>query len=193
MDKPQQKAIFFDRDGTINVDEGYVHRSIEFQFIHSALRGLKKMMNTGYKLIIVTNQSGIGRGYYSEEDFKKLMQYMHEELLKKGIRMEKKYYFCPHHPDGKGKYAKMCDCRKPLPGMLHEAAKDYDLDLSQCIMIGDKAADIEAGKAAGCKTIFVLTGHGTKEDAENSKPDVMVENLEKAAAWIKTIPSAKDI
>ncbi len=143
------KAIFLDRDGVINVDYGYVYRKEEFEFIPGVFEALRHFQNLGYKLIIVTNQSGIGRGYYTKEDFWKLMEWVQERFLQEGIRIDDIFY-CPHHPDQK------CRCRKPEPAMLQEAIRKHSIDAKRSWMIGDKPSDIEAAKRAGVENTILL-------------------------------------
>jgi len=140
------KAIFLDRDNTLNYDEGYTYKIEQLKFLPGAIEGLKKLSR--YKLFIVTDQSGIGRGYYSEEDFHKFMDNMIEVLKDNGIKIEK-YYYCPHKPEDK------CDCRKPSIKFIKEAEKEYKLDLKNSYVVGDKEKDVELGKKAGCKTIWI--------------------------------------
>lgn len=144
------KAAFFDRDGTINVDTGYVHRIEEFQFIDGIPEFIKKWNDWGYKVIVVTNQAGIARGYYTEDDMHKLHAYMNEELAQIGAHVDA-FYFCPHHPDFTG----ACHCRKPEPGMFEQAIKDWDIDVTQSIMFGDRQSDIEAAEKCGIKGYLV--------------------------------------
>jgi len=136
------KAIFLDRDGVINVDHGYVGSIKDFEFISGVFEALRMLQKKGYKLFIVTNQSGIGRGYYSEEDFLKLTEWMLQRFEEEGIRIEEVAY-CPHHPDAG------CSCRKPEPGMIEKLARMYGIDLKNSYMIGDKPSDVEAGRRAG--------------------------------------------
>ena len=143
------KAIFLDRDGVINVDHGYVGKVEEFHFIEGIFEALRKLQQKGYKLFIVTNQSGIGRGYYSEADFLKLTEWMLKELQKEGVEIEEVAY-CPHHPDDG------CGCRKPEPGMIDYLAKKYGIDLKSSWMIGDKPSDLEAGRRAGVGGTILL-------------------------------------
>ncbi len=147
------KAIFLDRDGVINEDLGYVHKIEDFHFVPGVFEALCHFKSLGYKLILVTNQSGIGRGYYSEEDFKKLISWMQERLEKEGVRLDAIYY-CPHHPQ------QGCDCRKPRPGMLLQAIKEHSIDAVSSWMIGDKPSDIEAAKRAGIKNTILLEPKG---------------------------------
>ncbi len=136
------KALFLDRDGVINVDVGYAHLPEQITFVAGIFDVCRTAVVQGYQLIIVTNQSGIGRGYYSEEQFHVLMQWMSKEFEKEGCPLTA-YYHCPHTPDDG------CECRKPKAGMILQAAKDHALNLSASMLIGDKESDIEAGKTAG--------------------------------------------
>lgn len=147
------KAIFLDRDGTLNVDKGYKYKPEDLEIIPGVIEGLKKVW-AKFSLIIVTNQSGIARGLFTENDYAEFKERMHRILMYNGIYITQEY-FCPHLPEDN------CNCRKPKTGMLEEAAKDFHLNLDKCWMIGDHLSDIQAGKNAGCKTIHVLTGHIT--------------------------------
>jgi len=159
----KQKAVFMDRDGTINVEVEYLSQVKDFQFIPGVPWALKCLKNAGFLLVVVTNQSGIGRGYYDEADLAALHGHMHADLASYGAAIDA-CYFCPHHPEhGTGDYRRECGCRKPLPGMLQQAALDLDIDLAASFMIGDKLADVEAGLAAGCRSLLVLTGHGPSQ------------------------------
>lgn len=161
-----RKVIFLDRDGTINIEKSYLHKWEDFEFEKNAIEGLKELKNLGYEFIVVTNQSGIGRGYYTEEDLVTLNNQMTEKLKEFGIEILECFY-CPHHPEkGIGKYKVDCNCRKPNPGMLLEGIKKYDVDIENSFMIGDKKGDLEAGKKAGLKSILVLTGYGKKIEEE---------------------------
>ena len=142
------KAVFLDRDGVINVDHGYVYKIEDFEFVDGIFDELKRYKEEGYIFIVVTNQSGIGRGYYKEEEFLKLTDYMIAEFRKKGIEI-KKVYHCPHTPD------EGCECRKPKPGMLLKAMDEFNIDMKNSVMIGDKKSDMEAGECAGVgKLVF---------------------------------------
>lgn len=136
------KAVFLDRDGTINVDKHYVYRVAEFQFLPGALNGLKRFKETGYLLIILTNQSGIGRGYYTELDYKVLEGWMLDNMRRAGAEVDGIYY-CPHLPNAEvEQYRKVCKCRKPGLGMFYQAIKEHTIDLSKSIVIGDKERDL---------------------------------------------------
>ena len=143
------KAAFLDRDGVINIDTGYVGKIEDFEFKEGIIDLLRLLQKLGFTLFVVTNQSGIARGYYTEDDFYILTEWMKDEFKKKGIEI-KDIRFCPHHPDITGE----CECRKPKPGMILDLAKKYDIDLKNSIMIGDGDRDIEAAKRAGIKKTF---------------------------------------
>ncbi|WP_456479205.1 D-glycero-beta-D-manno-heptose 1,7-bisphosphate 7-phosphatase [Nautilia sp.] len=143
------KAAFLDRDGVINVDTGYVGKIEDFKFKEGIFELLKLLQDLDFALFVVTNQSGIARGYYTEKDFYKLTEWMIDEFRKKGIEI-KDVRFCPHHPDITG----MCECRKPKPGMILDLAEKYGVDLKNSIMIGDSDRDLEAAKRAGIKKTF---------------------------------------
>lgn len=157
----KRRAVFLDRDGTINVEKDYLHRPEEFEFIPGATEAIGILKRAGYLVVVVTNQSGVARGYYAEEDVERLHRHMDELLAAFGTAVDG-YYFCPHHPEnGLDAYLTDCACRKPLPGMLLKAAKEMGIDLKSSWMIGDKLVDIEAGMGAGCSTALVLTGYGS--------------------------------
>lgn len=168
------KAAFLDRDGVLVEDTGFVHKIEDFKLIPNAVEGLKLLKN--FKLFIITNQSGIGRGYFKFEDFLNYNNKVVEELEKHNIKIEKTYV-CPHAPE------ENCECRKPKAKMIKDAAKEFGIDLSRSFMIGDKKIDIEMGRNAGCKSILVLTGNGMKEK-ENSKADYVADDLLDAAKWM---------
>jgi D-glycero-D-manno-heptose 1,7-bisphosphate phosphatase len=149
-------ALFLDRDGVINVDHDYVYRIENVEFIPGIFDLVHTARDAAYKIIIVTNQSGIGRGYYTEAQFHVLMQWMRQRFEERGGRIDG-IYFCPFHPDhGVGDYKQESNFRKPGPGMLLQAQKDHDLDLARSIFIGDKPSDMEAGKRAGVGTLIYL-------------------------------------
>lgn len=180
-----RKVIFLDRDGTINVEKSYLYKWEDFEFEKNAIEGLKELKNLGYEFIVVTNQSGIGRGYYTEEDLVALNNQMTEKLKEFGIEILECFY-CPHHPEkGIGKYKVDCNCRKPNPGMLLEGIKKYDVDIENSFMIGDKKGDLEAGKKAGLKSILVLTGYGKKIEEEVKGNYLIAKDLLEVAAILK--------
>lgn len=145
----KHKALFLDRDGVINVDTGHTHRIEDISYIEGIFDFCRKAHAASYKIIIVTNQSGIARGLYGKPEFHALMRHMAERFQNEGCPWTA-YYFCPHHPDiGNARYRKHCDCRKPKPGMILQASQEWDIDLGKSLLIGDKESDIEAGRAAG--------------------------------------------
>ncbi|MCW8896120.1 MAG: D-glycero-beta-D-manno-heptose 1,7-bisphosphate 7-phosphatase [Sulfurimonas sp.] len=150
------KALFLDRDGVINTEVNYLHKIEDFEFIDGIFTLCMHYQNLGYMIIVVTNQSGIARGYYTEHDFNVLTSWMKKEFEKYAIEI-KKVYFCPHHPDISGE----CECRKPKSGMLLDAAKEFDIDLENSIIIGDKERDIEAGLNAGLKETYLFDEKST--------------------------------
>jgi len=158
------KALFLDRDGVVNIEKDYLYKTVDFEFIDGIFKVCKYYQNLGYKIFVVTNQSGIARGYYSEDDFKEVTNWMINEFEILGINISKVYH-CPHHPDISGD----CNCRKPKPGMLLEAAKDYDIDLQNSIIIGDKERDIEAGINAGLSTTYLYQQIKTKIESKATK------------------------
>jgi len=161
---PKRRAVFLDRDGTINEEKEYLYRTEEFALLPGVAEAIRALNEAGFKVVVITNQSGIGRGYYGEEALRVLHAHMDADLAKHGAAVDA-YYFCPHHPEhGTGPYRQECSCRKPLPGMLMTAAEDLQLDLSASFMIGDKISDMEAGLKAGCRPILVRTGYGMQEE-----------------------------
>lgn len=138
----KKKAIFLDRDGTINIDKGYVYKINDFEFINKVPEALKKLKDKGYLLIVVTNQSGVARGYYKEVDIVNLHNFVNNILWKRFCVKIDKFYYCPHHENGiVNEYRIKCKCRKPNPGMILKAVKDYNIDLSLSYMIGDRDTD----------------------------------------------------
>jgi len=152
----KNKALFLDRDGVINIDSGYVWQPADFRFVEGIFELCLAAQSKGYLLIVVTNQAGIGRGYYSEEDFWHITRHMQAEFARRGITIHA-VYFSPYLPEhGIGRYKKQTDCRKPGPGMILQAAKDHAIDLGASILIGDRITDIMAGSAAGVGVRILL-------------------------------------
>jgi D-glycero-D-manno-heptose 1,7-bisphosphate phosphatase len=177
------RAVFLDRDGTIMEDSNYVGDVERVILIPGAAEALKQLQDAGYKLFIVTNQSGVGRGYFTREAVEAIHAHLDEYFARAGVHFDR-YYVCPHHPEDN------CDCRKPKPKFLLDAAVEYGLDLSRSFMIGDRPSDIQAGVNAGAKTILVLTGAGRDTLAKQAvSPDFVAENILAAAAWITTLNS----
>ena len=160
-----QKAVFLDRDGVINVDHGYVHKPEDFEFIDGIFEACRHFQSLGYLLIVVTNQSGIARGMYTEQQFQDLTRWMIDRFKTEGVEITRVYH-CPHHPDYGSEEERHCQCRKPAPGMILQAVRDYGLYPGGCIMIGDKHGDMEAAAAANLgRKILVQSGQSlTPED-----------------------------
>jgi D-glycero-D-manno-heptose 1,7-bisphosphate phosphatase len=164
--KVEQVGLFFDRDGTLNNELDYLSRPEELQLIPNAARAIREANDFGVRVFIITNQSGIARGLFTETDLAAIHTRLITMLGHEGARVDAIYY-CPHHPVyGQTPYKKACNCRKPRPGMLKKAAKEFGIRLPQSFVIGDRCIDMEAGKAAGCKTALVLTGYGAFERSD---------------------------
>ncbi len=149
------KALFLDRDGTINEYGEYIYKISDFKFIPGVINFIRWHNFQGYKVIVITNQAGIAKGYYKEEDVIKLHKWVDEELLKYNARIDA-WYYCPHHPEAIiEKYKINCNCRKPKTGLLEKAITDFDVDITQSLLIGDKIWDIECGKNMGIKSFFI--------------------------------------
>jgi len=158
-----KKVVFLDRDGVINHEVGYLHKIEDFRFIEGVFDACLYFQSIGYQIIIVTNQSGIDRGYYDESDFHIVNNWMLEQFNNKGIEILD-VFFCPHGPESN------CDCRKPKPGMFIQAYDKHNIDMENSWMIGDKEADIAAANAAGIRhTILVKSGHAIDEKNSNAK------------------------
>jgi len=185
-------AVFLDRDGTINEEVGYLDSLDKLKIIPAAYEAIRLINKSCMKAIVVTNQAGVARGFFSEEFVRQT-----HEILQAALQQEKasidKFYYCPHHPtEGTGIYLQNCTCRKPLPGMLLQAADDLDIELGSSYMIGDTCRDMETAKKAGVKGILVKTGYGREEllefgsdvTAADNKPDFVAEDILDAVKWI---------
>jgi D,D-heptose 1,7-bisphosphate phosphatase len=174
-----KRAVFLDRDGTLARDIPYCSRPEDFELLPCAAESIKLFNEASFKVVIITNQSGIARGYFTEEMLENIHQKMRSDLAKYNARIDS-IYFCPHHPD------EGCDCRKPKPTLILRAAQEHDIDLTASFFIGDTPADIEAGHAAGCKTVII--SHASHEEAASEgnavKPDFKCNNLQQASEWI---------
>ncbi|MFQ5750826.1 MAG: D-glycero-alpha-D-manno-heptose-1,7-bisphosphate 7-phosphatase [bacterium] len=169
------KALLLDRDGVINREINYLHRIENFEFLDGIFESCKIFFNNGYLIIIITNQAGIGRGYYAEKDFLKVNEWMVNEFKKHQVEIRKTYY-CPYHPtEGLGHYKRDSFDRKPNPGMIFKARDEFNLNLQACILVGDKESDIEAGINAGVGTNVLVTHN--QEISSVSKADVIVDSV----------------
>jgi len=167
-----QKALFLDRDGVINIEKEYLYRVEDFEFIEGIFELCEHYQTLGYKIFVVTNQSGIARDYYTKEDFEKLTAWMLTAFLEKGIEVTK-VYFCPHHPDISGE----CSCRKPKPGMLLQAQREFNLELKHSLLVGDKERDIEAALNAGVNESYLFDESGEILNSQATKIVNKLENI----------------
>jgi len=183
------RAVFLDRDGTINEEVGYVNHLERFTLLPRAGEAIRLLNQHEIKAVVITNQSGVARGYFPESLIQLVHQKMQDLLRMEGARLDGIYY-CPHHPEaGEPPYRQRCRCRKPATGLIEEAVKELDLDCSQSYSIGDRGADIELGRQVGAKGILVLTGYGKGEweyhrDQWKVKPDYVARDLHEAVQWI---------
>lgn len=172
----RKSALFLDRDGVVNEDLGYVHRKEDFRFIKGIFNLCRAAKSSGMSVIIVTNQAGIGRGYFTEEQFHCLTEWMLERFEREYITIDGVYY-CPFHPKhGKGSYKRNSNDRKPRPGMIYRARDEHSLDLSSSVLIGDKESDIEAARNACIGTAVLFSKHYKQHMCS---PDIMVSCLDK--------------
>ena len=156
--KKSSGAVFFDRDGTLNVDKDYLYKIEDFEWLEDAPQAIRLANEHGFLVIVITNQSGIARGYFLEDDVRRLHDWMNEELARFGAHIDA-FYYCPHLPNGSvAAYAKECDCRKPKPGLIERACIDFDVDCGESLMIGDKLRDVECAEAAGVRGVLYRGG-----------------------------------
>ena len=188
MKKGKHKAVFLDRDGTICEEVGYLDSVEKMRLIPRAAEAVRRVNARGFKTIVVTNQSGVARGYFTEEFLKTLHEDLARRLKEEGAHLDGIYY-CPHHPEGEAHpYRTICDCRKPATGLLLKAAEELDVDLQTSFMIGDHYSDVECAHRAGARGILLLTGHGraawSQRDQWRGAPDWIAEDLFAAVQWV---------
>lgn len=178
----KRRAVFIDRDGTISEEVGYVNHPSRYRVFPYAAEAIKLLHDAGWLAILVTNQAGVARGYFSEELIKQVHELLRQELGRDGARLDAIYY-CPHHPTvGAAPYRLDCDCRKPKPGLIERAARDFDLDLRASWMVGDRYGDVELAHNAGVRSAFVLSGYGRGEweyqrAQWQHEPDLVADDL----------------
>ena len=186
------RAIFIDRDGTLNEEVGYIDQPARLRLFPFAAEAVRLINTAGWRAILVTNQSGVARGLFSEEQLADLHQHLVAALAHEGARLDAIYY-CPHHPtEGELPYRQDCDCRKPKPGLLIRAAQDFNLDLAQCFVVGDRYRDIEMAHRTGASGMLVMTGYGRDEYEQEraswpQAPEHVAENLLEAVQWILSV------
>jgi D-glycero-D-manno-heptose 1,7-bisphosphate phosphatase len=177
-----QRAVFLDRDGTVSKEIGYMYDVSLYQIFPWTGEAIRKINQAGMLAILATNQSGVARGYFTERMVHRVHSRLQDEIGRYGARLDDAY-FCPHLPDSG------CPCRKPQPGMLYKGQQDLGIDLENSYMVGDRYLDVRTGKAAGTRTILVMTGDGSKErerfQDEEIHPDLFAEDLAEAAELIR--------
>lgn len=177
----KNRAVFLDRDGVIVEEVDYLRRPSQLKLIPGAAEAITRLHKAGFKTIVVSNQSGIARGYFTRGDLRRIHAKLRAELKKKGARVDA-IYFCPHHPEAGERV--VCDCRKPKIGMLLEAKKRFKIDLKKSFLVGDSSADMGAARSAGVFGILVRTGYGGKDGKHKAKPQARAKDLGAAADWI---------
>lgn len=183
MSNPK-KTIFLDRDGVINLDNSYVYKWEDFVFVPDAVEAMRMLAGAGYQMVVVTNQSGIARGKYSEDQYLELTNEIRSHLRKEGVPVLGILH-CPHHPNGViRKYAIQCSCRKPQPGLLLEASQSYGIDLYNSILVGDKPSDIYAAKNAGVRFSYLVKSDNQENVSLLDEADAIFNDLFECTKWI---------
>jgi len=178
-----RKALFLDRDGVVNIDVGYLHEPGACVFLEDIFELVRMANHAGYVVVLVTNQAGIGRGYYSVDQFQAFTDWMLGEFQSRGARIDRVYY-CPHHPEfGIGEYRQACACRKPQPGMFEQARADFDLDMAGSLMIGDKPSDLQAASRADVAHRFLLAPAGEYEHELSASLCSRIDGLSELFDW----------
>jgi D-glycero-D-manno-heptose 1,7-bisphosphate phosphatase len=181
-------AVFLDRDGVLNEEVGYICRPEQLKLIAGSGTAVKRLNDHGFVVVVVSNQSGIGRGICSDAEIQQVNVSLSKQLSLYGAQIAR-FYYCPHHPtEAKGEYLITCDCRKPRPGMLHQAATDLNLDLKTSVMVGDRESDIQAGRSAGCNTVLIKSNPRSERwytpNEDQTSPHLVVFSLSDAVNWI---------
>ena len=185
----KSRVVFLDRDGTIARDVHYCRRVEDLEILPTIPEGIRLLNERGFKVIVVTNQSGVARGYFTEETLAQIHEKMRDELAQHGAWVDAIYY-CPHHPD------EGCDCRKPKPGLIHRAAKEHNIELSQSFFIGDQLQDVEAGRSASCRTVLISSPvpFQMPQDPNNVvKPDFIAHDFLEAYKWVVGTSGQPDV
>jgi len=185
----KNKAVFLDRDGTINEEVGHMDSLDKLRILAPSFEAVRLINQSGMKAVVITNQSGVAKGLFDEELVRQANARIQSLLRERGAHIDR-FYYCPHHPtEGQGRYLQVCDCRKPGAGMLIRAAKQMNIDLGRSYMIGDMVKDMEAARRAGAKAVLVRTGHGGKALSDEQTladvpPDYIARDLLDAVGWI---------
>lgn len=181
-----KRAVFLDKDGTLVKNIPFDVDPRKIKFLPGVIEGLKILQSSNFKLIVVTNQSGIARGFFKEKEFIEYKNYLKKLLIQNGVSVDN-FFYCPHYPTGQiPKYTIDCFCRKPMPGLFIKATKELGINLTESWMIGDVLEDIEAGKKAGCKTVLVNESDGNKWKFNKfNTPDYIVKNFNQAVERLK--------
>lgn len=183
------RAVFLDRDGTLNEQMGYINHLSRLKVLSGVGRAVRLLNQAGFKIFVISNQSGVARGYFPESLVDEVNQALAERLAEDGGVIDR-FYTCCHLPDAKVKaYAKVCDCRKPQPGLLYQAARDFELDLTRSFAVGDRINDVDCAHRAGARGILVRTGYGRGEEqyllpTSAVRPDFIAEDFNEAVSWI---------
>lgn len=184
-----ERVVFLDRDGTLNEEVNYLHRKEDLKILDGVPEALRILKEHGYRLVVITNQAGVARGYYTEADVEELHRYMNELFRAEGVEIDE-FFYCPHHPEhGIGAYKIQCHCRKPETGMFEQAQQLFAVDKQASWMIGDKLIDVQAGQNYGLRTVLVGTGYGAQVHAQQQEEgvqpyDIYAETLTDAARAI---------
>jgi D-glycero-D-manno-heptose 1,7-bisphosphate phosphatase len=177
-----QRGLFLDRDGVINHEIGYLYRAAEVIFVDGIFSLCRTAQRLGYRLIVVTNQAGIARGFYTEDDYQQLMLWMRAEFRREGIELDAAYH-CPFHPvHGIGEYKREHEDRKPSPGMLRRGAKEFGLDLTESVLVGDRCSDIAAAHTAGLRQAFLMAG--TEATGACTGSFIQIIELREVEQWL---------
>ncbi len=192
MSETGDKAVFLDRDGVLNDDVHLITQPEQFRLLPGVPAALTRIADAGFHLIVVSNQPVVARGMITEPEVDILHEFLRGQITKQGGPRIEAFYFCPHHPDADvAGYRKDCTCRKPRPGMIHQAAREHGLDPQASYMVGDRITDVIAGSKAGCRTIQVTTGRqndapiqGTDPKDLETRPDHICDGQPAAVEWI---------
>lgn len=180
MNNVMKPAIFLDRDGVLTKEKGYVCSLDNLEIFPYVEQCIKKIKEKGYYTIVVTNQSGVARGFFTENDLKEMNRYLQEKTGVDAV------YYCPHHPEGRVmQYRKACGCRKPEAGMIDIACKEFSINIANSYMVGDRASDIQMGKKIGVRTILLESGYGTERLEETVDPDYILKDLREVLYVLK--------